>query len=46
MKEKTIYYEKNIKNWDKIIDVIVVGSGFAGLTAAIEAKILELLLLF
>lgn len=38
MKEKTIYYEKNIKNWDKIIDVIVVGSGFAGLTAAIEAK--------
>ncbi|QSX34131.1 flavocytochrome c [Shewanella avicenniae] len=27
------------KSWDKTFDVIVVGSGFAGLSAAIEAKL-------
>ena len=30
--------EENIKKWDETRDVIVVGSGFAGLTAAIEAN--------
>lgn len=37
MKENESKWAKDIQNWDKIIDVIVVGSGFAGLTAAIEA---------
>jgi flavocytochrome c len=37
MKEKTIYFAKNVENWDEITDVVVIGSGFAGLTAAIEA---------
>jgi len=27
-----------VKNWDEIADVVVIGSGFAGLTAAIEAR--------
>ena len=26
-----------VENWDEIADVVVIGSGFAGLTAAIEA---------
>ena len=26
------------RNWDETVDIIVVGSGFAGLAAAIEAK--------
>ncbi|WP_319370059.1 flavocytochrome c [uncultured Ilyobacter sp.] len=34
---KTIILEENIEKWDETIDVVVVGSGFAGLTAAIEA---------
>lgn len=38
MREKTIYFEENIESWDEITDVVVVGSGFAGLTAAIEAR--------
>jgi flavocytochrome c len=37
MKEKNLYIAKNVENWDEITDVIVIGSGFAGLTAAIEA---------
>lgn len=37
-KEKIMMFEDNIKNWDEVNDVIVVGSGFAGLSAAIEAK--------
>jgi len=27
-----------VENWDEIADVVVIGSGFAGLTAAIEAR--------
>jgi flavocytochrome c len=27
-----------VKNWDESADVVVIGSGFAGLTAAIEAR--------
>jgi len=27
-----------MENWDEIADVVVIGSGFAGLTAAIEAR--------
>lgn len=38
MREKTVCFEENIEKWDEITDVVVVGSGFAGLTAAIEAK--------
>lgn len=37
MKQNESKQEKEIENWDKTTDVIVVGSGFAGLTAAIEA---------
>jgi flavocytochrome c len=37
MTGKDHIFEKNIERWDETIDVIVVGSGFAGLTAAIEA---------
>jgi flavocytochrome c len=37
MKKKTINFEDNNYKWDEVIDVVVVGAGFAGLTAAIEA---------
>ncbi|ADO83360.1 flavocytochrome c [Ilyobacter polytropus] len=37
MTGKAHIFEGNIERWDETIDVIVVGSGFAGLTAAIEA---------
>jgi flavocytochrome c len=37
MKDKNIYFADNIENWDEVTDVVVIGSGFAGLTAAIEA---------
>lgn len=30
-------FEETIKNWDDVTDVVVIGSGFAGLSAAIEA---------
>ncbi|HZK19982.1 MAG TPA: FAD-dependent oxidoreductase, partial [Treponemataceae bacterium] len=35
--KETIYDEKNKINWDEIHDVIIIGAGFAGLSAAIEA---------
>lgn len=38
MTGKVKILEKDIEKWDEIIDVVVVGSGFAGLTAAIEAR--------
>ena len=31
-------YDPMPKKWDETVDVIVLGSGFAGLAAAIEAK--------
>jgi succinate dehydrogenase/fumarate reductase flavoprotein subunit len=31
--------EVNPQKWDEKVDIIVIGSGFAGLAAAIEAKI-------
>jgi flavocytochrome c len=31
-------HAKEVKQWDETVDVVVVGSGFAGLAAAIEAK--------
>ena len=34
---QTRLYEEHIPQWDEIADVVVIGSGFAGLTAAIEA---------
>lgn len=37
MTGKAHIFEENIERWDETIDVIVVGSGFAGLTAAIES---------
>jgi flavocytochrome c len=33
-----IKFEDQVKQWDETTDVIVIGSGFAGLTAAIEAR--------
>lgn len=38
MKENSLVYEKEINHWDEETDVIVVGSGFAGLSAALEAR--------
>ncbi len=38
MKGKIIRFENEVDKWDETIDVVVVGSGFAGLTAAIEAN--------
>lgn len=29
---------KESKSWDRTVDILIVGSGFAGLSAAIEAK--------
>jgi len=37
MKENTMIFEDKINNWDEVTDVVVIGSGFAGLSAAIEA---------
>ena len=34
---QTRLYEEHIPKWDESADVVVIGSGFAGLTAAIEA---------
>ena len=31
-------FNYQMENWDEIADVVVIGSGFAGLTAAIEAR--------
>jgi flavocytochrome c len=36
--ENTEDPKHRVKNWDEIADVVVIGSGFAGLTAAIEAR--------
>jgi succinate dehydrogenase/fumarate reductase flavoprotein subunit len=33
-----IEFEEQVKDWDEITDVVVIGSGFAGLTAAIEVR--------
>lgn len=32
------FASKPVAKWDETVDIIVVGSGFAGLAAAIEAK--------
>lgn len=37
MKENSVIYEENVNKWDEVTDVVVIGSGFAGLSAAIEA---------
>ncbi|KUG04855.1 flavocytochrome c flavin subunit [hydrocarbon metagenome] len=37
MKENTVVFEDKIDNWDEATDVVVIGTGFAGLSAAIEA---------
>ena len=37
MKENTMIFEDMINSWDEAVDVVVIGSGFAGLSAAIEA---------
>ncbi len=37
MKENAMIFEDKINNWDEVTDVVVIGSGFAGLSAAIEA---------
>lgn len=37
MKENAILFEDKINHWDEVTDVVVIGSGFAGLSAAIEA---------
>jgi len=37
MRENTMIFEDRINNWDEVTDVVVIGSGFAGLSAAIEA---------
>jgi monoamine oxidase len=36
--ENTADPKHRVENWDEIVDVVVIGSGFAGLTAAIEAR--------
>jgi flavocytochrome c len=36
--ENTEDPKHRVENWDEITDVVVIGSGFAGLTAAIEAR--------
>jgi flavocytochrome c len=38
MNEKYLVLETEIDKWDERLEVVVIGSGFAGLTAAIEAK--------
>lgn len=38
MKENFLVFEKGINHWDEVTDVIVIGSGFAGLSAALEAR--------
>ena len=38
MNKKNSTFENAVKNWDEVTDIIVIGSGFAGLSAAIEAK--------
>src|SRR6056297_5266 len=37
MKENNMIFEDKIDNWDEVTDIVVIGSGFAGLSAAIEA---------
>ncbi len=37
MNENTRIYEDRINTWDEVTDVVVIGSGFAGLSAALEA---------
>jgi len=37
MKKYGPVFENEIKSWDEFIDVAIIGSGFAGLSAAIEA---------
>ncbi len=37
MKENAMIFEDKINHWDEEADVVVIGSGFAGLSAAIEA---------
>lgn len=37
MRKNTIIFEDWIYNWDEVTDVVVIGSGFAGLSAALEA---------
>ena len=38
MAEDIEVFEKQMEDWDEMADVVVIGSGFAGLTAAIEAR--------
>ena len=40
------FASKPVAKWDETVDIIVVGSGFTGLAAAIEAKTLARTLLF
>ena len=34
----SVFAQKPVTQWDETVDVIVIGSGFAGLAAAIEAR--------
>lgn len=34
----SVFAEEKVRHWDETFDVVVIGSGFAGLAAAIEAK--------
>jgi len=38
MDKNYILFEEKGKSWDEVTDIVVIGSGFAGLTAAIEAR--------
>lgn len=40
------FASKPVAKWDETVDIIVVGSGFAGLAAAIEPRTLVRTLLF
>jgi succinate dehydrogenase/fumarate reductase flavoprotein subunit len=38
MSKNNLVYEEKKEKWDEVADIIVIGSGFAGLSAAIEAR--------
>ncbi|MBU3129319.1 flavocytochrome c [Clostridium tagluense] len=36
--KNTLSFPDKLNSWDEVTDIVVIGSGFAGLTAAIEAR--------
>jgi flavocytochrome c len=38
MNNRVIYMDDKLNSWDEAADIVVIGSGFAGLAAAIEAR--------